>query len=104
MGTDLADKARNTRFDAAWVGRPTASAIIIRRLTELSLSQAALEADGRISKEEAAALASTNVEKLLGIERKADEVELVATRGGDLLGYGKVAAVISPVRGVVDLL
>ncbi|KAI0710591.1 carbohydrate esterase family 9 protein [Earliella scabrosa] len=83
VGTQNAVMARNTRFDTAW---------------------AALDADGLISKEQAVALASTNVEKLLGIERKADEVELVATRGGDLLGYGKVAAVISPVRGVVDLL
>lgn len=66
-------------------------------------SQAALEADGAISKEQTIALASTNVEKLLGIVRKEDEVELVATSGGDLLGFGKVIGVISPRRRVFDL-
>ncbi|KAI0746214.1 carbohydrate esterase family 9 protein [Daedaleopsis nitida] len=85
IGTDLSDKARNTRFDAAW---------------------AALEAGGAISKEGAIALASTNVEKLLGIagEGGEDEADLVATSGGELLGYGKVVGVISPRRGVVDIL
>ncbi|PIL26899.1 hypothetical protein GSI_10037 [Ganoderma sinense ZZ0214-1] len=82
LGTVDSDKARNTRFDAGW---------------------AALEAGGTISKAQAIALVSTNVEKLLGIERDAGETELVATSGGDLLGFGKVVAVISPVRGVVDV-
>ncbi|TFK91321.1 composite domain of metallo-dependent hydrolase [Polyporus arcularius HHB13444] len=83
IGTDIAERARNTRFDVAW---------------------AAIESDGLISKEQAIALASTNVEKLLGIERSADDAELVATRGGDFLDYGKVVGVVSPRRGVVDLL
>ncbi|KAI1784449.1 composite domain of metallo-dependent hydrolase [Ganoderma leucocontextum] len=82
VGTPDADKARNTRFDAGW---------------------AALEAGGAISKAQAIALVSTNVEKLLGIERDEDETELVATSGGDLLEYSKVVAVVSPTRGVVDV-
>ena len=49
-------------------------------------------------------IASTNVEKLLGITRRPDTVELVATIGGNLLGFeGKVVAVISQVRGVADI-
>ncbi|EJF61656.1 composite domain of metallo-dependent hydrolase [Dichomitus squalens LYAD-421 SS1] len=82
LGTVDADKARNIRFDAGW---------------------AALESDKAISKAEAIALVSTNVEKLLGIERDEDEVELVATSGGDLLEFSKVIGVISPRRGVVDV-
>ncbi|RPD56487.1 composite domain of metallo-dependent hydrolase [Lentinus tigrinus ALCF2SS1-7] len=83
IGTDIAERARNTRFDIAW---------------------AAIESDGLISREQAVALGSTNVERLLGIERNADEVELVATHGEDLLNYGKVVCVVSPGRGLVDLL
>ena len=49
-------------------------------------------------------IASTNVEKLLGIIRHPDTVELIATTGGNLLGFkGKVVAVISQVRGVADI-
>lgn len=68
--------------------------------------QAALEADGRISKTQALALASTNLEKLLGIDDGgwSSASDLVATAGGDLLQFeSKVVAVISPGRGVVDL-
>lgn len=52
------------------------------------------------------ALASTNVEKLLGGKVEIeDQYELVATEGGDLLDFSsKVRAVISPRRGFVDLL
>lgn len=49
-------------------------------------------------------MASTSVEKLLGITRHPDTVDLVATIGGNLLSFeGKVVAVISQVRGVVDI-
>ena len=66
--------------------------------------QAALEADGEISKTDALALASVNVERLLGIKSDSLQSDLVATRGGDLLGFSKVVSVISPRRGVVDVL
>ncbi|KAH8080279.1 carbohydrate esterase family 9 protein [Cristinia sonorae] len=76
-------QARNTRFDIAWV---------------------ALDARGSISHSEALALASVNVEALLGLTSNEAEADLVATQGGDLLGFeGKVVAVISPSRGIVDL-
>ncbi|KAF9017012.1 hypothetical protein BDZ89DRAFT_1117848 [Hymenopellis radicata] len=75
--------ARNTRLDVAW---------------------ASLEADGKISKEEAIGLASVNLEKLLGAESKSHETDLVATRGGDILELeAKVVSVLSPARGLVDI-
>ena len=68
-----------------------------------SALQTALEAGGALSKHDAIALASTNLEKLLGIHESNDE--LVATAGGGLLDFSsKVVAVVSPGRGLVDIL
>ncbi|KAJ7678489.1 hypothetical protein B0H17DRAFT_1206732 [Mycena rosella] len=77
--------ARNARFDIAW---------------------AALEAGGTMSKAEVLALGSTNVAKLLGASPPSKfKQDLVATRGGDLLSFNsKVVAVLSPARGLIDLL
>ncbi|KAI0746218.1 composite domain of metallo-dependent hydrolase [Daedaleopsis nitida] len=75
--------ARNARFDAAW---------------------AALEANGELSKADALALVSSNIEKLLGVKTDSLQADLVATRGGDLMEFSKVVGVISPRRGVVDIL
>lgn len=68
--------------------------------------QLAIDAGGSISRAQALAMGSTNVEKLLGGKVKpAETYDFVATEGGDLLDFGsKVRAVISPRRGVVDLL
>ena len=50
-------------------------------------------------------MASINVANLLGVRLSPYDVDLVATSGGDLLGFeGKVVAVISPRRGRVDFL
>ena len=63
-----------------------------------------IEAGGRISKEEAFALGSLNIEKLLGVTVQEDQVDLVATRGDDILGFGsRVMAVISPREQAVHL-
>ena len=70
----------------------------------LRCSQAALEAGGVLSKADALALASANLEKLLGVKADSLQGDLVVTRGGDLLEFSKVVAVISPRRGVVDIL
>ncbi|RDX49485.1 composite domain of metallo-dependent hydrolase [Lentinus brumalis] len=76
--------ARNARFDVAW---------------------AALDANGEISKTDALALASVNLEKLLGIKTHSVQGDLIATSGGDLLEFSsKVVGVISPRRGVVDMM
>ena len=65
--------------------------------------QAALEANGTLSKHEAYALASVNLERLLGIQ--VSNTDLVAVRHGDLLGFdGEVISIISPQRETVDLM
>jgi hypothetical protein len=65
--------------------------------------QAALEANGTLSKLEAYALASVNLERLLGIQ--VSNTDLVAVKHGDLLGFeGEVISVISPQRQTVDLM
>lgn len=75
-------EARNTRLDIGW---------------------AAIESGGKISREEAVALGSVNLYKLLGVH--VNEMDLVATVGGDLLdSYSQVVAVISPRRSAVDFL
>lgn len=85
IGIEEAWSARNTRFDLAW---------------------AAINGGGSISKEQALALGSTNVEKLLGGDVDAEgSHEMVVTEGGDLLDPStKVIAVISPRRRIVDVL
>lgn len=93
---------RNLRFDAGWV-----------RLSELSVSndlltifiQAALESGGKIGVAHALAMASSNIEKLLGIKLDAVNTDLAVTMGGDLFSFeSKVVAMISPRRELVDLL
>jgi hypothetical protein len=65
--------------------------------------QAALEANGTLSKDEAYALASVNLERLLGIQ--VPNTDLVAVKYGDLLGFeGEVVGIISPQRETVDLM
>ncbi|KAF8274395.1 carbohydrate esterase family 9 protein [Lactarius quietus] len=83
VGVDEPSSAAATRFDLGWI---------------------ALESGGLISKPEAIALASTNLQKLLGGNRQKGTTDLVATQGGDLLSFeSKLVAVISPVRGSVDI-
>lgn len=73
-----------------------------------------LEANGTLSKEQAIALASTNLEKLLGFEspfpssssreREMRREDLVVTAYGDLFGFeSKVVGVVAPRKGGVDL-
>lgn len=65
--------------------------------------QAALEANGEISRQDAIALASTNLEQLLGVKNTNND--LVAVRKGTILDFeGKVVGIISADRGLVDLL
>lgn len=59
---------------------------------------------GKISFEVAYAMASINIEKLLGVDTYANHGELVATSGEGLLSFeAKVLGIISPRRGLVDL-
>ncbi|KAJ3852408.1 carbohydrate esterase family 9 protein [Lentinula lateritia] len=81
--SDGAWAVRHTRFDVSW---------------------AAVEAGGDISREQAIALASSNLEKLLGLAPGTVSSSVVATTGGTLLDFeSKVVAVASSKRGVVDL-
>ena len=57
-----------------------------------------------MNKRQAYALASTNLDKLLGIKHDSEDSDLVAFEGGGLFDLSsKVAAIISPQRGLVDL-
>lgn len=61
--------------------------------------------NGALSYQDALALASTNVERLMGVTEHSQNTDLVATRGGHLLSFeSKVVAILSPRRGLVDLL
>ncbi|KAJ6491356.1 carbohydrate esterase family 9 protein [Mycena vitilis] len=71
---------RNTRFDVAW---------------------ARLESNGILGKAEALALASSNLETLLGV--KESNIDLVATSGRSEF-EGKVVAIISPRSASVNLI
>ena len=65
--------------------------------------QAWLDAPETLTRASAIAIASTNIEKLLGLGVDPYEADIVATSGGDLLSFeGKVVAIISPRRGAVD--
>ncbi|KAJ7731100.1 carbohydrate esterase family 9 protein [Mycena maculata] len=81
VGIQVAEvsSVRNTRFDAAWAG---------------------LESNGALGKAAVLALASTNLETLLGVEE--GNSDLVATKGGSDF-EGKVVAIISPRSGMVNL-
>ncbi|KAH0827801.1 hypothetical protein J3R83DRAFT_3426 [Lanmaoa asiatica] len=68
--------------------------------------KAALESNGRISKSEALALASTNLEELLGVKPATSlSGDLVATLGGSILDLeAQVVGIISPRRHSVEWL
>lgn len=67
--------------------------------------QASIESNGRIDKQQAYALATTNLEKLLGVVNLPDgAADLVAYQGGSLFDLSsKVVGVLSAERGGVDL-
>ena len=72
-------------------------------LVSYSVCQVAIEGGRAISKGQAFAIGSVNLQKLLGAEVKSEEIDLVATRGGDLLELrSKVVAVISPSQKLVN--
>lgn len=95
--------AHNLPFDIAWVLSSIKSCVVDSSLI-FSTSQAAIESGGRITEEEALAMGSTNILKLLGVKIDDGQIDLVATRGGDLFSMNhKVAAIVSPRQGVVHL-
>lgn len=105
VGIQEISQSRNTRFDLGWVGLFSGSISLwwLRRSTG---KQLAIEAGGSISQEQAYALASTNLQKLLGTNVELGMSDLVATEGGDLLDgmSSKVVAIISKRHESVHLL
>lgn len=65
--------------------------------------QAALESKNRIAKNQALALASTNLEKILGIPSSAVRGDWVAYRGDVFDMESKVVGVVSRRRKRIDL-
>ncbi|KAG6903044.1 hypothetical protein C0995_007477 [Termitomyces sp. Mi166 len=89
LGVEEQWDARNLRFAIGWG-------------CSQFVNKAALEANGQLTKVDALALGSVNLELLLGLE--TENSDLVAMKGGDILGFeGKIAAVISTNQGKVDL-
>jgi len=71
----------------------------------LTSIQILAEADGALSHNEAIALGSQNIEKLLGLDINDQDREMVAYAGGDIFSFeSKAVAVIQPLRARVDLL
>jgi len=63
------------------------------------------EADGALTRNDAIALGSKNIEKLLGLDINDQDREMVAYAGGDIFSFeSKPVAVIQPLRSRVDLL
>ncbi|CAA7260052.1 unnamed protein product [Cyclocybe aegerita] len=83
LGIRSAWEARNTRFDVQW---------------------AALESNERVSQQQAYALVTRDLEKLLGVRGVDEESgDLVAYEGGSMFDLSsKAVGVISPARGLVD--
>lgn len=84
VGITEAWMAPNTRFDLSWV---------------------VATSNERISEQQAYAMFTTDLEKLLGVVNLEDSAsDLVAYEGGGAFDLSsKVVAVLSPERGVVDL-
>jgi hypothetical protein len=101
IGCEEIWSARNLPFDIAWV-RLFPSYLPSRPLTKHI--KAAIESGGRLSKEEAFAIGSTNLLKLLGVEVDDAKVDLVASRGADPFGFdSKVVSVLSPRQNSIHI-
>ena len=103
IGTTSSSDARNLPYDIAWVrGHTYGMASSLNMCT----CQVAYDTGGKLSKEDTIALASTNVELLLGGDVEPAGIhDMIVTEGGDILEMqSKVVAVISPGREIVDLL
>jgi len=84
--------SRNLRFDVAWVSLCVKNTGLL-----LNVKQAALESDGGLSHSEAISLASSNLEKLLGV--KNTNTDLVATKQGSFLSFeGSVVGIVSSTK------
>ncbi|KAF4563368.1 hypothetical protein EYR40_006911 [Pleurotus pulmonarius] len=84
LGVEEAWNARNTRFEIGWAN---------------------LDAQGDLTKADAIALGSVNLEKLLGIDEGSANNDLVVTKTGSIMDFeAKVTGVISASKDAVYLL
>ena len=64
-----------------------------------------MDSGTKLSKEEAFAIGSSNIRRLLGVEVDEHLTDLIVTRNGDLLSSeSKVIAILSPQRDATILL
>lgn len=64
-----------------------------------------MDSGTKLSKEEAFAIGSSNIRRLLGVEVGEHLTDLIVTRNGDLLSSeSKVIAILSPQRDATILL
>lgn len=77
-----------------------------RSIIQLTFPEGCTRIQWMSERKEAYAMATTDLEKLLGVQGiDEDSADLVAYEGGGVLDFSsKVSAIISPVRGVVDIL
>ena len=104
IGVEEQWSSRSLLFDLGWVRFQLICLILFAYLKVYCFFyQASLEANGTLSRREAYALASVNLERLLGI--RVSNTDLVAVKHVDLLGFeGEVIGIISPQRETVDLM
>ncbi|KAJ7638937.1 carbohydrate esterase family 9 protein [Roridomyces roridus] len=86
--------------EGAKVGLRTSEPQLVSNL-RVDLAWAMSASNGRIGEDEAMALVSTNLRELLGVI--VDDQDLVAYVGGNWFDSCKVAAIISPQRGQVEI-
>ena len=90
---------KSLRFDAGWV-----RFLWLGLTYTLTIPQIAVESSDNLSPADALAMASSNIEKLLGIHSARANSDLVVAAGGDPFPFeSKVVGMISSRRGVVDL-
>lgn len=97
VGVRLAYEAVNTRFVLKKV-----SYLLLPAKLQLNVGQALADAGGRLTSQEVLALASTNLERLLGLPES--EGDFVAYHGGAWHSQdSRPVAVLSPSRSLVDV-
>lgn len=103
LGVTSEYDVRNARFEIAWVSPRRLRAFIISAEIFYN-TQAALDADGAIDYTTAMALATTNMDRALGLHSAPADQELVILKSGGLFDFeSKVLGVISGRRELVDL-
>lgn len=103
LGVREPEDARNSYEMISWVRHLKSAKKSFANL-DLDHLKAALDSNGYISEEQAHALSSINLERLLGLNIDSKSADLVAFEGGSPWELeGKVKAVLSPGREIVEV-